>query len=280
MVKDSKKTRRVAIVARHPKSRYLAPLNDEAWEIWTLSPFDNGDTYTDLPRWDRFYELHSEAHLESEVAGAWKWLEEQKAAGKTVIFQADYPLQEIVDKYKEDYFTNSISYMIAHALLEGVDELAIYGVDMSHEAEYAWQRPNVEYWLARLKHQGCKVTVPDQSDLIKHTWRYGFETGSPMIKNLLARKSELEQRIAHCEQQLEINLKHAAGMMAAHGELGDIQGRINGEMTEELLQHFKSRKEELEHAIKANQREYEEVNTTLLMLRGCLEENKYHQKII
>lgn len=273
--------RKVAIVARHPKSRYLAPLKDESWEIWTLSPFDNGDgNYTDLPRWDRFYELHTRTHLESVVPGAWEWLEEQKAAGKDVVFQDTFELDSILVSSRRDYFTNTIGFMLAHALHEKVDELAIYGVDMSHESEYAWQRPNVEYWIGRLEESGCSVTVPDQSDLVKHTWRYGYESGTPMYTNLSARRLELEQRIAGAEQRVEVNLKHAAGMMAAHGELGDIEKRLNGEMTDELRQHFQNRKRELESAIQANRQEYEEANASLLMLRGCLEENKYHMKLI
>ena len=58
-----------------------------------------------------------------------------------------YPLDDIIESLKTDYFTNSISYMIAYAVYLGYESISVYGVDMAQEAEYAKERPSVEYFI-------------------------------------------------------------------------------------------------------------------------------------
>ena len=68
-----------------------------------------------------------------------------------------YPLEEIVNYFNDNYFTNGISYIIAYALWKGVTVFNLYGVNMSVEIEYVNQKPNVEYWLGRAKGMGVQV---------------------------------------------------------------------------------------------------------------------------
>lgn len=74
-----------------------------------------------------------------------------------------YPLEEIIDHFKTNYFTNGISYMIAYALWKGATQLNLYGVNMTVKQEYIEQKPNVEYWLGRAEGMGVKV---------KYQWKY------------------------------------------------------------------------------------------------------------
>jgi len=85
-----------------------------------------------------------------------------------------YPLAEVVAGMG-NYFTNTISYQIALAILEGFKEIRIYGVDMAVDTEYAWQRPSCEYFLGVAMGQGIKVWMPDACDLLKTRFLYGFQ---------------------------------------------------------------------------------------------------------
>ena len=273
---------KVAIVARHPKSRYLAPFNVPEWEIWTLSPFKNPNgSYTDLPRWNKFYELHDADYLEGEVAGAMEWLKAQNEERPgCVVLQEDIDVEDLVDQVGIDYFTNSIGYMLADALRKGAKEVALYGVDMAHDSEYAHQRPNVEYWIGRLAGSGAKVKVPDESDLVKHTRRYGFDRELPMEVNLKARASELQQRITNCEGAIEENLKNTASLLAVQGEIEGIKNVTNGSATVELNGYFDERTAAIRHGLEENHEKFQQLQQETLLLKGCLEENKYHRKLM
>lgn len=74
-----------------------------------------------------------------------------------------YPLEEIVEHFGTNYFTNGISYMIAYALWKGATQLNLYGVNMTVKEEYIAQKPNVEYWIGRAQGMGVKVNFQ---------WRY------------------------------------------------------------------------------------------------------------
>ena len=78
------------------------------------------------------------------------------------------------------YFTSSVAYMVALALLEHdngrkIDMIAIYGIDMLTASEYAAQRPCLEYWLGMLKPMGIKKIIPACSALLKANHVYGIQ---------------------------------------------------------------------------------------------------------
>jgi len=89
-----------------------------------------------------------------------------------------YPIKEIIKAYKSDYFTNSISYMIAYALFIGIKRIDIYGVAMVVGSEYAIQKPSVEYWIAYARGKGVKVNVHGFTELLKSADKklYGYNT--------------------------------------------------------------------------------------------------------
>lgn len=69
-----------------------------------------------------------------------------------------YPLEEIIDHFGTNYFTNGISYIIAYALWKGATKINLYGVNMTVSEEYIEQKPNVEYWLGRAQGGGVEVS--------------------------------------------------------------------------------------------------------------------------
>lgn len=87
-----------------------------------------------------------------------------------------FPLEECVKEFGYPYFTNTIAYMIAYALLKGVQEIELYGVNQAGSHEYMEERGGVEYWLGVANGRGVKVTINGKdSQLLKYKGRYGNE---------------------------------------------------------------------------------------------------------
>lgn len=99
------------------------------------------------------------------------------------------------------YFTNSISWEIALATLEGFKEIHILGVDMAQDSEYTFERPSVEYAIGRAEGAGIKVVIPEKSDLCKSMYLYPFEDTDPFRVKCTARREELRMRVGQTGQQ-------------------------------------------------------------------------------
>lgn len=85
-----------------------------------------------------------------------------------------FPLQEAVKNFGMPFFTNTICYMIAYALLHGAREIETYGVNQAGSHEYTEEKGGVEYWLGIANGMGVKVTIHgDKSQLMKFKGRYG-----------------------------------------------------------------------------------------------------------
>ena len=61
----------------------------------------------------------------------------------------EYPIDEIIDYFRTDYFNSGVDYAMALALYKGYSEIHLYGVLMLGESEYAQQKPSCEYWIGR-----------------------------------------------------------------------------------------------------------------------------------
>lgn len=151
--------RKIAIVGTSNTYK-LAPFDQKDWEIWGLNQKCNL-----LPRFDRWFDLHKPEHIINN-SDYYKFLKNNASKAWTASDYIPgtnlYPKTEIINKFG-DFFTNSISWMIALALHEGVDKLGIYGVDMMLPTEYAHQRPSVLYFIGIAKSMGIEVILPEES---------------------------------------------------------------------------------------------------------------------
>jgi hypothetical protein len=86
-----------------------------------------------------------------------------------------YPIQAVVRRFNTTFFTNTIDYMIALALLREFKIIELYGVNMAHDSEYAYQRPGIHYWLGRAEEAGTKVIVHEPSTILKTDLMYGYD---------------------------------------------------------------------------------------------------------
>lgn len=226
-------TAKIAIIGKAPSSVKLAPYNDPEWEIWSL-----GDNWRNVPRWDRWFELHDLAE------GVKRWPKDHvdwlKACPELWVAHphpdlpqaTQYPKNEILSRFF-GYFNNSISWMIALAMYErvagirNVTDIGLWGVDMAvsdpaqgNNGEYEHQRPSCEFYVGMAAGMGIKMHIPEQSDLLKTSRLYGFEThtGAAFVK-LRAREKELKQRQAQAQQKLE---QAQQEMLVLTGALQDV----------------------------------------------------------
>jgi len=86
----------------------------------------------------------------------------------------EFPLEACVKRFGTPYFSNTICYMIAYALLEGAEEIALYGINQASSSEYFYEKAGVEYWLGIANGMGVKITINgDKSELLADKARNG-----------------------------------------------------------------------------------------------------------
>jgi hypothetical protein len=187
--------KKVAILglASHYKD---APFYDDDIEIWILN-----DMYDLVPRYDRLFEMHDISFVKKYFTRTTNTFHYDNLINidKTVYMQdrqeeiknsIKYPLEEMKSLYGE-YFTNSVSYMLALAIEEGFDEIQLYGVDMAVNSEYKEQRPSCEYFIGIAKGKGINVVISQKSDLLKSNYLYGYE------------QAKVDNFIGKCNKRLE-----------------------------------------------------------------------------
>lgn len=117
-----------------------------------------------------------------------------------------YPLEQVVAKFG-DYLTNTVSFELALAILEGFEEIHVYGVDMAVSSkmflhnEYSNQRPSCEYFLGVAKGMGIKIYIPDTSDLLKTRFMYAYE--EPQAHKWQKKTEQMLQTIGQQKQKAQ-----------------------------------------------------------------------------
>lgn len=224
-------TKRIALIGSAPSSVALAPYNDPDWLIWACSPgarpyVRKVDKWYEIHKWEPEQPWFSQEYIDfmAKLPVPVYMLEPVEAIPGSVA----YPKDEVMRYFGPEaifFYTSSLSWMFAMAIIEimesGEDgEIALYGVDMSAaEEQYTGQRAGCQYFTGQAWRRGIKVTVPPQSDLLCPTPLYGFCELDPMHAKLLARKAELEHRIAIATNAFE-NAKHE--MLQLRGAVEDV----------------------------------------------------------
>ncbi len=224
----------------------IVPFNDNSMEFWGVNNL-YGVQITGM-HYDRWFEIHNIELID----GKYYRRENPEFRGQTVdqymkglgklacpvIYMQKkwdivpnsvaYPLDLITASFGR-YFTNTISYEIALAIymlkfgtLPPAEnpEIIVYGVDMAVGTEYAHQRPSCEYFLGVAAGLGIKVTIPDEADLLKTRFMYGFEERK---RSAWAKKTaKLEQTLANKQAAIKTQLDQLTAQY--HQYLGCRQG--------------------------------------------------------
>lgn len=155
-----------------------------------------------------------------------------------------YPLDDIVNFFHAKglsldlcrYLTNTISYEIVLAIYLGFKEIQIWGVDMAAGTEYQNQRPSCEFWLGVAAGMGIKVYLPQQADLLKTRFLYGFEEKQQDAFRDKIEKLRKEMKI----KRIQLEQRHNADTQAIHQyigaeqAIGDIQ-KIWSNLSDDLM---------------------------------------------
>lgn len=190
---------KVAILGTAPSTRLLAPFRDGSWQIWACSPGNK-----DLPEIHLFFQVHAleliladprgREHLEWINENTWPVL--MQVENQHVPRAKVFPKDRLVSEFGPYWFTSSISWMMAYAIDQGAEEIALYGVDMSHSSEYALQKPGCIWFIEEARSRGIKVSVPPGSDLLAPPPLYGYAEATPKGAKLHARRREVGQRVS------------------------------------------------------------------------------------
>jgi hypothetical protein len=209
----------VAIIGKAPASRDLAPYDDATFEIWTLSDLV---PRKQVPRFNRHFELHPpDGWLKKRPKQTWQqvspeyweWLKTippevpcyMHCHIEDIPASRPYPLMEVLNYFGPyPYFNNTVSWLLAFAIMQGAETVGVYGVDMAQTREYREQRPSCEWLIGWAQGKGIEVLVPEECDLLKAPFLYGFEADQGrMARKHRARTEELRGRLRNKRQQIQ-----------------------------------------------------------------------------
>lgn len=224
---------KVAIVGFATGHHFQAPFADDDVEIWGINRL-----HQTLPdrRWTRWFELHDLNHFYRDDEAHKQFLRDFD--GPVYVRGQDYLLakswgidnaypfpDQILTEAFPPYYTNTVSWLIALAILMEFEWLGLYGVDMAvdnlMQAEYGEQRPSCEMFLGWAMASGIEVFIPHGSDLLKATHLYGFEDSGPVLMKMMSRFQELgraKEQVRAQRDTLE------AQMRALDGQLSQLDG--------------------------------------------------------
>ena len=198
----------IALLGSAPSSLRLAPFANPEWVTCGCSPGVYGCLVPQGIQTDVWVELHR-----VEIGQPWMSVEyfEFIKQHKGKVWMAEdrpdvpgcvtLPMPELIKAYSPYFFTSSIAYMMAMAIHAGFKKIGLYGIDMAAATEYKDQRLGCQYFALLAQARGIEVGVPPESDLFRPAPLYGIsETSHARIK-MMARRRELEGRVAAALQK-------------------------------------------------------------------------------
>jgi hypothetical protein len=206
---------KIAILGSAPSSLNLAPFNDPEWTIWGCSP----GAAPHAKRSDAWFELHawSNPALTPQYR---EFLAKQGLVYmihpvKEVPGSAAFPLNGVIAEFGRYFFTSTPAWMIALAIQQKPETIGLWGIDMSAQGEYDFQRPGCQHFLEIAQTRGIQVVCPAESDLLEPPPLYGFSEADPMMVKWQVREQELKGRRAALEQQIEAATKESLFLAGA-----------------------------------------------------------------
>lgn len=163
---------KVAIIASG-WGKYDAPLGNPEWECWgvnqTWQHFNHPVMREKFARW---FELHRRAFLNWENPDDPAHITFLRLQDRTRLYVQDkeewpdipqaleFPMERVQALAPDFgyYHACSIDWMIAFAIVEGAQEIALYGVEQQHTAEPFGSRACMEFWSGFAVARGIKVS--------------------------------------------------------------------------------------------------------------------------
>jgi len=209
--------KQVVLLGTAPSSFGLAPFGNKEWDIWACSPGTQAASRVDrryeIHRWEPGQEWFSEAYIRT--------LKECKGPVRMMTQVDEVPNCSVIDweahveMFGKYFFTSTLAWMMADAIVEGYEKIAFYGVDMAATSEYHDQRMGCQYFAMLAASMGIEVGVPPESDLLRPAPLYGVAEHSHLWIKETARAREMAGRLREAmtrreETDKEIHFLHGA----------------------------------------------------------------------
>ena len=167
--------KKLAIIGFSPSSREQAPFDDPEYDIWTMN---RAWAQPWMKRWDAMFELHPLTYIQSNLTynpdrEHYEWI--LQPHGKTIYMQEKYPevpdsVRYPIERMRQkfgDFYTSSVAFMLALGIDKGYKHIGVWGVDMSADTEYGYQRDSMEYFLGWIMGAGIDLYLPKECPLLK-----------------------------------------------------------------------------------------------------------------
>jgi hypothetical protein len=74
-----------------------------------------------------------------------------------------FPFQHIIGHFNTRFFTCSLSWQIAFAMMLGFSRIELWGYELG--ATYEFEKPCISYWIQRARNGGIDIMVPSWVDI-------------------------------------------------------------------------------------------------------------------
>lgn len=207
--------KKIALVGSAPSSARLAPFRDPEWTVWACSPgtyplveMEGAEAFFEMHRWQPPVIGRADHQVPWFTPEYCAWLAKFPGTVYTtevipeIKNSVRLPREDLMDKYGAYFWSSSLSWMFAMALEQpGIEEIGLWGIDMSATEEYRYQRPGCHHFITIAMERGIKITVPPESDLLQPMPLYGVSEWDPFAIKMLARTNELQGRLAGAQQR-------------------------------------------------------------------------------
>ena len=190
---------KVAIVGAGPGREY-APYTDSAWECWSLNEIAQRDA-------QRHFELHP-----LEVQSARDLAALERITIPCYVLDLDewdgliphpvrYPLERLRAVGFRDYYTATFCYQIALAILDGFEEIGLWGVSLhlGTPRERLLERACVDYWIGFAEGRGIKVVEDSGCARRPHLYGYQYEDEKLDGDKAVARFVQVAQQMGYLD---------------------------------------------------------------------------------
>lgn len=184
--------RKIGLLGSHTASLATCPWDDPTWELWG---------HASSRAWyrrelDRYFDIHPRACWVKNGKNQSRYTEWLRTTTVPVYMQEKHPDVPASVAYPKDrillefgglrhYFKNTMAWMTALAMAEGVTHLGLWGINYGHDTEYETQRGSAEYWIGRAEERGIQVFLPTECTLLAEpAGLYGWESHDENGKRL------------------------------------------------------------------------------------------------
>jgi hypothetical protein len=266
----------VAIVGSHPDTRSAAPFDDPRVDIWVFNEAagqkvkqDDGEYKPWAWRVNAVFQMHKPViyrsiHNRSDP-DHWEWLQKKHKFPIYMLEKDDlvpssvkYPIDQLkaslskfgqgADGEECNFVTNTISYAIALAIIQGYETILVYGVEMGSNTEYTYQRDNVAFWTGYALGRGVFLRFYSGDDMFRKPL-YGYEGRVEHTpEDFAERIAELENeaaklRKAKTEADEALYQSYKNGNLneciSTAGDVATNLGLVDGALHEAMRYHYK-----------------------------------------